>query len=230
MTHRCVKGEKPYCFRPIWLDEGKTILDHVTEMLAEQLRNTVQQQEVHSEFAKSDSDNDEEDSFDIEMAAFGPDLMHSNDPGADHSDILLNNPINQTRMARDMLDAYSNLDKKYVVNRGANNKKHNRELVQKYNDDPRKSFWLNSALTSQLKPELKDFANFIYSVISASASPERAFSIMKHIISSRRSSITGPNTDMRLTSQSLLPAKRKLEDLMESRKIKAAKLFHHRPL
>ena len=59
----------------------------------------------------------------------------------------------------------------------------------------------------------------------ASASPERVFSHMKYLVSARRSSITAPNTDMRLTVASLLPMKRKLEDLMNQRSLKKAMLF-----
>ena len=154
------------------------------------------------------------------MAAFGPNLSFSSVPAPrlEMKDVLVR--------AKDMIDKYKAVNVGYVENRGRKNKKKNFSLKLKFDNNPRSSFWLEDALTSSLDPALKEFAIFVFSVISSSAAPERSFSIMKHMISARRSRYTGDNTDMRLTTKSLLPAKRKLENLLEQRQIKKNKLFH----
>ena len=56
--------------------------------------------------------------------------------------------------------------------------------------------------------------------------PEREFSRLGWMVSKRRASITAENTDKRLTLGCLLPMKRKLECLLETRKIKKQNLFN----
>ena len=74
-------------------------------------------------------------------------------------------------------------------------------------------------------PELVSFAVFIFSILAGSAGPEREFSRMGYMISPRRSSYTASNANKRLTLSNLIPQKRRLEIVMDERKIKKTKLF-----
>ena len=101
---------------------------------------------------------------------------------------------------------------------------HNEAVKERYDHNPL-SFCCDSSLTNTLPGPLVDFAHYIFSIYSSSASPERVFSLMKDMVRTKRSSFTGANVDMRLTMRSLLPAKRKLENLLLERNIKKSKLF-----
>ena len=98
-------------------------------------------------------------------------------------------------------------------------------MKQKYLKDP-KCFWNDRSLCSVLSPKLIDFANYVFSIRSGAVKCKSGFSHMTWMISSRRSSITGPNADKRLTLTDLLPQKRRLESEMQRRGIKRQKLFH----
>ena len=87
------------------------------------------------------------------------------------------------------------------------------------------TFWSDDSKVSKFDKGLVEFATWVYSVRPASVSPERTFSHMKYLVSSRRSCITAKNTDLRLTVASLLPQKRKLQEVMEVRSLKRAMLF-----
>ena len=64
-----------------------------------------------------------------------------------------------------------------------------------------------------------------YSISAWSAGPEREFSRMGYLLSSRRSRYTPSHTNKRLTLANLIPQKRRLERLLTVRKIKKIKLF-----
>ena len=68
-------------------------------------------------------------------------------------------------------------------------------------------------------------ANFVHSIKSSSSDPEREFSRMGWMINKRRSAITAENANKRLTIGNLLPMKRKLSELLSSRKLQKRDLF-----
>ena len=89
-------------------------------------------------------------------------------------------------------------------------------------------YWADGTAVARYDRRLVAFATWVYSVKPASATPERVFSHMKYLISARRSRITAATTDMRLTVASLLPLKRKLEEVLDERSLKRPMLFKSR--
>jgi len=220
VTHRCVKeGLRPFVFRPTWQKPRTTILESVTDLFLEfsgkQTESDIKQDESSNESFNDEPNLEENTSIDQLMEDFGPNLSDVRESQLPSDD--------QGRQASKILDAYIEADKGYLKNVGKKQKRHNYDLKLMYDENPRDNFWLDSEKTAGFDPTLIAFAKYIFTIISASASPERTFSIMKHMISSRRSSITGANTDRRLTVRSLLPMKRKLEELVESKRASKAK-------
>ena len=86
-------------------------------------------------------------------------------------------------------------------------------------------YWGDMLSVTKYGHLLVEFATWVFSVRPSSASPERTFSRMKFMVSPRRSAITAAHTDMRLAVASLLPQKRKLEELMKDASLKSNGLF-----
>ena len=101
---------------------------------------------------------------------------------------------------------------------------YNEDLKAKYDLDPR-VFWNDSAHSVLLSSSIRSFARYIFSILAGSAGPEREFSRMGYLLSSRRTRYTASNTNKRLTLANLLPQKRKLEILMKTRRLKRSRLF-----
>ena len=72
---------------------------------------------------------------------------------------------------------------------------------------------------------LVNFARYIFSILAGSAGPEREFSRMGYLITTRRSLYTIANTNKRLTLANLIPQKRRLENALSTRQLKRSKLF-----
>ena len=104
------------------------------------------------------------------------------------------------------------------------NKKHNKKLSSSYLKNP-KLLWVDVRLTSTLDVALIKYSLFIFSIRSGAVRCETEFSRMSWMISARRSSITAANANMRLTLTSILPQKRRLEHVMQSRNVKKSSLF-----
>ena len=122
-----------------------------------------------------------------------------------------------------MITQYTRYNRGYLAPTPRNDL-HNNELTNKYRTDPR-VFWENPAHQPFIRPQLRECAQKIISIRSASSVCESHFSTMSHMISGRRSSKTAENACYRLTLRNQLPLKRKLESLMKERKIKKRKLF-----
>ena len=91
----------------------------------------------------------------------------------------------------------------------AANKASNKALKQRYDADPR--IFHNQNTTKAEFPEfIITFAIFIFSLLSASANCERAFSCMGWLVAGRRARITAENVDKRLTLANQLPQKKRL--------------------
>ena len=73
---------------------------------------------------------------------------------------------------------------------------------------------------------IRSFARYVFSILAGSSGPEREFSRMGYLLSSRRTRYTASNTNKRLALANLLPQKRKLEKIMSTRRLKKSKLFH----
>ena len=119
--------------------------------------------------------------------------------------------------------------KGYVEDNTPENRIRNKKLVRKFRDDPR-VFWSNPKHVHSLPRCLVRCAIFVLSIKSSSAGPEREFSRMGWMINQRRSSITAANADKRLTIGNLLPTKRKLTEILSSRKLQKKQLFKTKPL
>ena len=105
------------------------------------------------------------------------------------------------------------------------NDQFNDTLKEKYDSDPR-IFWKDPNHNLAMGCRLTEFASYVFSILAGSAGPEREFSRMGYLVSSRRSSYTAANTNMRLTLANLIPQKRRLESELRFRKLIKAKLFH----
>ena len=101
---------------------------------------------------------------------------------------------------------------------------YNEDLKGKYDLDPR-VFWNDSDHSALLSSSIRAFASYLFSILAGSAGPEREFSRMGYLLSSRRTRYTATNTNKRLTLANLLPQKRKLERLLSTRRLKRSKLF-----
>ena len=154
------------------------------------------------------------------MGVFGPDFGLMQDLS---SEMDVHSPA---RIAEQVIQAYKCNKKGYVRNNTASNRAHNTNLIKNYENDPR-VFWSNSANRCVLPKCIVLFALFCHSVRSSSASPEREFSRMGWMISSRRASVRPKNADKRLVMGNLLPQKRRLEIEMEKRNIKMKMLFDY---
>ena len=108
---------------------------------------------------------------------------------------------------------------------GEGNDDFNDILKGAYDDDPR-IFWNDGTHGLAMGTRLRELANYIFSVLAGSAGPEREFSRMGYLVSSRRSRYTSSNTNKRLTLANLIPQKRRLEKEIRFRQLKKAKLFH----
>ena len=100
----------------------------------------------------------------------------------------------------------------------------NENLKSKYDDDPR-VFWSDKKHTRAMGDSLARFSTYIFSILAGSAGPEREFSRMGYLVTTRRSRYTAGNANKRLTLANLIPQKRRLEKALSSRQIKRSKLF-----
>lgn len=103
----------------------------------------------------------------------------------------------------------------------------NEELKSIYDADPR-VFWNDSDHSAVMGSTIRSFARYVFSILAGSAGPEREFSRMGYLLSSRRTSYTSSNTNKRLTLANQLPQKRRLEDILTTRRLKMSKLFDER--
>ena len=165
---------------------------------------------------KSDGENEFQEEIE-EMSFLGPQLEEDSLSSIESRPSL--------SKALKLLESYRKGYKQVYKRRlNSENRKINYILKKEYDDNPMK-YWGDATAVARYDKKLVEFSTWVYSVKSASASPERVFSQMKYLVSARRSSITAQNTDMRLTVASLLPLKRKLEDVMNSRSLKRAMVF-----
>ena len=126
--------------------------------------------------------------------------------------------------AESLLRDFQKECKKLYKPRCPANREENWTLKKKFDENPM-TFWGDTLSIAKYGDRLVDFATWVFIVRPSSASPERTFSRMKFMVSPRRSSITADHTDMRLAVASLLPQKRKLQELMKDASIKRNALF-----
>jgi len=186
----------------------------VIELLAHRLSHKLPQGGApNPSEANSGSETESEDDF------LCPDFSSMPLPP---SQINAQSPLMIAQIA---FDKYDNYHKGFVEHNSSENRRFNKDLVKKYNQDPR-IFWSNPTHANSLPTELVSFAHFCHSVRSASANSEREFSRMRWMISPRRSAITSENADKRLTLENQLPQKRRLESQLREKGVKRQKLFH----
>ena len=129
-------------------------------------------------------------------------------------------------IAEESMQKYIHYGRKgYVEDSTPQNRARNKRLLRKFTDDPY-IFWKDSNHRQALPDCLVRCATFILSIKSSSVAPEREFSRVGWMVNKRRSSITAENTDKRLTIGNLLPMKRKLNEVIVSRKLQKKDLFY----
>ena len=79
--------------------------------------------------------------------------------------------------------------------------------------------------TRAMGETLVSFSRYIFSILAGSAGPEREFSRMGYLVTTRGSCYTAENANKRLTLANLIPQKRRLEKALSSRQLKRSKLF-----
>ena len=226
-THKCIKNAENL-YQPIWVPSGVTIRETVVNFYAKRLdmdssRHSnnvpIRLERVSRNLHIPQSNlNRRRNNF----ALFGPkfDMMTS----------LMGSDLLSTKEQAIMdMTKYERYHKGYkqALEEAADDSisMANEALKASYDLDPR-IFWSDMTHSMEMGSRLVSFARYIFSILAGSAGPEREFSRMGYLISSRRSSYTPDNTNKRLTLANLLPQKRRLEDLLSSRQLKMCKLFN----
>ena len=116
-------------------------------------------------------------------------------------------------------------------NSSRENRLKNKTMKKKYDEDPR-CFWNDREARDTSPLFLVSVAIFVFSILSSSASCERAFSRMGWMVANRRAAITADNADKRLALCNQLPQKRRLLELCREEKLSEQnlmKIYSNRP-
>ena len=223
-THKCIKNAANL-YQPTWVQSEMTIRETVVAFYAKRLDKDISRQSnnvpdrrerVSGKHQIPRNDINSRSNF----ALFGPkyDMMTS---------LAGSELLSSKEQAIIDVNKYERYHKGYTQTSLAADEPistANEALKAAYDSDPR-LFWSDDTHSLNMGSKLVSFAGYIFSILAGSAGPEREFSRMGYLVSSRRSSYTPDNTNKRLTLANLLPQKRRLEDLLSSRKLKKCKLF-----
>ena len=228
-THACVKNETNR-YRPVWLQPGETIYSVIIDFLGRRMHKKKQvKQQLKTSPIKLNRKRAEESVSDksvrkTKFILFGPNLGVMNlAAGAE----LQVSPRAQAAASLSKYDRYhkgSSQGNPGGSVEASSVTLSNEDLKENYDSNPR-IFWNDPNHRAEMGPDLVSFAIYIFSILSSSAGPEREFSRMGYLDTTRRSSYTSSNTNKRLTLANLIPQKRRLETLLCNRKIKKSKLF-----
>ena len=213
-THLCVKNEHGK-FKPTQLKSNKSISESITDHFATRIDITKEPSfrahvpQSHSVVNLDDSNEDLDEMLaGLNSATFVEEKSFTT-------------PV---EIADDAIKKYSNHHKGYPNHREAVNREKILQMKQTYDQDPR-TFWANPFHRSKMHSGLTEYALFLFSIRSSSASSEREFSRMAWMLSKRRSSYTTSNTNRMLTCGNLIPQKRRLQQELFKRKVKQRNLF-----